>query len=63
MKQVKVENIITTELIRSLYEKARTLPPSEAKKIIDQCSLFSAHIGEYLVLEVDESDKDSTPEN
>jgi|TARA_B100001094_G_scaffold292486_2_gene311690 hypothetical protein len=54
MKEVQVKHIITPELIKSLYEKARTLPPAEAKKLIDQCKLFSAHIGEYLVKKIDE---------
>jgi len=54
MKEVKIKHIITPELIKSLYEKARTLPPAEAKKLIDQCKLFSNHIGEYLVKEVNE---------
>ena len=49
MKTVKVKHIITTDLIRSLYEKAKTLPPEQSKKLIEQCEFFSKHIGEYLV--------------
>jgi|TARA_B110000495_G_scaffold180472_1_gene174564 hypothetical protein len=63
MKQVQVENIISLELIKSIYEKSRTLSPSEAKKIIDQCHFLSGHIGEYLVKEIDKRDNDSMPEN
>jgi hypothetical protein len=54
MKEVKIENIITPELIKSLYEKARTLPPAEAKKIIDLCKVLTNHVGEYLVKKIDE---------
>jgi hypothetical protein len=53
MKEVQVKYIITPELIRSIYEKSRTLPPAEAKKLIDQCKLFSSHVGEYLVKKPD----------
>jgi len=54
MKEVQVKHIITPELIRSIYEKSRTLPPAEAKKLIDQCTLLSGRIGEYLVKKIDE---------
>jgi hypothetical protein len=54
MKEVQVKHIITPELIKSLYEKSRTLPPAEAKRLIDQCKFFSSHMGEYLVKKNDE---------
>jgi hypothetical protein len=54
MKEVQIKHIITPELIKSLYEKSRALPPAEAKKLIDQCKFFSSHIGECLVKKIDE---------